>query len=146
MAAAALELVPEMAGLTLQQRVSLASILEEVQLAAGEVLAQAGDLADALYLIKQGEIILSASAYDSDSASTRLTTPSHIGAFALKKSGPASDVRWDRQVSAARDAGNVMLLKLTPEKLIEHLGPLDEVNRPNKLLATRQAVLFFPFP
>ena len=146
MAAASLELVPEMAGLTLQQRVSLASILEEVQLAAGEVLAQAGDLADALYLIKQGEIILSASAYDSDSASTRLTTPSHIGAFALKKSGPASDVRWDRQVSAARDAGNVVLLKLTPEKLIEHLGPLDEVNRPNKLLATLQAVPFFSFP
>ena len=144
MAAAALELVPEMAGLTLQQRVSLASILEEVQLAAGEVLAQAGDLADALYLIKEGEIILSASDLDSDSASTQLTTPSHFGAFALKKKSKlASDVRWDCRVSAARDAGNVVLLKLTPEKLIEHMGPLDEVNRHNKLLATLQAVPFF---
>ena len=123
--------VPALAELTDEQREDLAGSLEEIKVAPGDVIVQPGDEADALYLIKQGGFVLTATgksrssgrashagaaplrAQEADSfsiepndATMRLQAPSHFGAFALVDDLFSSDTpTWDRSVLAASDKG-----------------------------------------
>jgi len=122
-------------------------------------VVHAGDASDALYLIKQGVVSLTSakkrtSAVDGVDAqgteSTQLQVLSHFGAFALTEIDPATGWRvksghpqWDRSAVADSAHGPAVLLKLTKEKMLERVGPLEEVVKLNRMISILHNVPLF---
>ena len=160
-ATAALNLVPALAELDEDQREDLAGALEEVKVVPGEFVVSSGDVGDALYLVKQGTVLLTAPgavrASQADGGgtetveATRLTTPSHFGAFSLTGISPTTGMRpiggalpqWDRSVLIESRGAAAVLLKLSRAKFLERIGPLDDAVKLNRLLNTLRAVPIF---
>ena len=108
--------------LTDAQRDALGTVLEELEFGPRETIVREGDMADALYLIKSGEVI----AYKADNGDPkgrelgRMKQLEFFGESSLEADG-------ERRQASVVSAGKVKMLKLTRANFTELLGELRDV-------------------
>jgi cGMP-dependent protein kinase len=117
-----LKTVEMLSPLTDAQRSNLAHAMEELKFTDGEYVVEMGEQADALYFIKEGEVVCHTGGRGSDKDKIRLKQGSVFGESCLEPT--AEDKTRKANVVAV---GNVKVLKLTRATFIEQLGDLSEV-------------------
>ena len=119
-----LKSVPLLSVLTDGQRASLAENLEEITFKDSEYVVAAGDIADAMFFIKSGEVVATVGSEKKEVA--RYTTGQAFGESCLEPT-PDNAVRKANIVAV----GAVTVLKLTAGNFKDQLGDLREITAKN---------------
>jgi len=117
-----LKTVEILSPLTDAQRTSLAHAMEELKFSDGEYVVEMGDVADALYFVKSGELVCHTGGSGAEKDKMFLKTGAVFGESALEPT--AQDATRKANVVAV---GNVKVLKLTRTTFLEQVGDLAEV-------------------
>jgi len=117
-----LKTVEILSPLTDAQRASLATSMEELKFTDGEYVVEMGDVADALYFVKEGELVCHTGGKGEDKDKIRLKQGAVFGESCLEPT--AEDAVRKANVVAV---GNTNILKLTRAVFLEQLGDLAEV-------------------
>jgi cGMP-dependent protein kinase len=117
-----LKTVEILSPLTDAQRASLANCMEELSFNDGEYVVEMGDVADALYFVKEGELVCHTGGQGEDKDKIRLKQGAVFGESCLEPT--AQDAVRKANVVAV---GKVKILKLTRAAFLEQLGDLSDV-------------------
>jgi cGMP-dependent protein kinase len=119
-----LKTVEILSPLTDAQRADLASVMEELDYTDGQYVVQMGETADALYFVKEGEVVCHQRDKGSDKSADlmRLKKGGVFGESCLEPS--AKDAVRKANVVAV---GKTVMLKLSRDNFLEQLGPLTEL-------------------
>jgi len=117
-----LKTVEILSQLTDSQRASLASVMEELTFSDGEYVVEMGEVADALYFVKQGELVCHTGGGGEDKDKIRLKQGAVFGESCLEPT--AKDAVRKANVVAV---GDCTILKLTRTTFLEQLGDLADI-------------------